>query len=299
MKKVVVTGSNGLLGQTLVKQLLEKGNQYEIHGLSRGENRSGRDDFFYYDIDLTQRDKLVSLLKDITPDVIVNTAAVTQVDQCEDDKETCDLLNVEVVKWISQVATELDAYIVHLSTDFIFDGEKGNYKESDTPNPVSYYGLSKLKAEQVLESSKVDYSILRTILVYGQVYDMSRTNIVLWVRKMLTEKKEITIVNDQYRMPTYVEDLALGCVLAIEKRARGIFNISSSQLLSVYDIAVQVAKVFDLDNSLITPISSATLNQKAKRPPKTGFDLTKSSQELGYPLTTFAEDLQRFKLQLS
>lgn len=299
MKKVVVTGSNGLLGQTLVRQLLEKKGQYEVHGLSRGENRSGRNDFFYHDIDLTQRNMLVTLLKDITPDVIVNTAAMTQVDQCEDDKATCDLLNIEVVKWISEVATEIDAHIVHLSTDFVFDGEKGNYKESDTPNPISYYGLSKLKAEQVLENSKAHFAILRTILVYGKVYDMSRTNIVLWVRKMLSEKKEITIVNDQYRMPTYVEDLALGCILAIEKRAKGIYNISSSQLLSVYEIASQVAAVFDLDASLIKPISSTSLNQKANRPPRTGFDLTKSAQELGYPLTTFAEDLQRFKLQLS
>lgn len=299
MKSVVVTGSNGLLGQSLVNLLLKDKSNYLVHGFSRNENRSGREDFYYHDIDLTQKETLRALLFEIQPDFIVNTAAMTQVDQCEEEKETCDLLNVEMVRWISEIAPQVNAHIIHISTDFVFDGEKGYYKETDIPNPVSYYGLSKLKAENVLKNSHADYAILRTILVYGKVFDMSRSNIVLWVRSMLEQKKEITVVNDQYRMPTYVEDLALSCILAIEKRAKGIFHISSSRLLSVYDIAVEIAKTFDLDLSLIKPISSASLNQKAKRPPKTGFDLTKSVRELGYPLTTFKEDLHRFKHQLS
>ena len=192
-----------------------------------------------------------------------------------------------------------DAHLIHLSTDFIFDGIKGNYKETDVPNPLSYYGLSKLKSEEVLINSKIDYTILRTILVFGKVYDMSRSNIVLWVKSMLEKGKEITIVNDQYRSPTYVEDLALTCKIAIDKRARGIYNISSNELLSVYEIVQQIADVFLLDKKLIKPISSSTLNQTALRPAKTGFDLSKTNRVLGFYPESFKESLRRFRQSLT
>jgi dTDP-4-dehydrorhamnose reductase len=223
---------------------------------------------------------------------------MTQVDACETNKMACDLLNIEVVQWLVEISKELNTHIIHISTDFIFDGKKGYYLETDTPNPLSYYGLSKLKSEEALKISKIDYTILRTILVYGKVFDMSRNNIVLWVRKILSERKEITIVNDQYRMPTYVEDLAMACKIAIDKKAIGVFNISSNQLLSIYEIAQQIAEVFNLDATLIKPISSVTLNQTALRPAKTGFDLTKTKKELEFYPKSFKEDLLRFKSKL-
>ena len=299
MRKIAITGSNGLLGQTLVNLLLKESDQYEMHGLSRGENRSGRNDFSYYSVDITDYDELNSCLEKIQPDVIVNTAAMTHVDVCEDDKEGCDLLNVEAVKYLVKISEKLKAHLIHISTDFIFDGKKGCYKETDVPNPLSYYGLSKLKSEQILTSSEIDYTILRTILVYGQVNNLGRNNIVLWVKEMLEKGKEITIVDDQFRMPTYVEDLAMACKISIDGKAKGIFNISSNQLLSVYEIAQQVAEVFGLDKDLIKPISTSTLNQRAPRPPKTGFDLSKTNDELNFHPKSFKEDLQRFKQSLT
>ncbi|MGB1043154.1 MAG: SDR family oxidoreductase [Tenacibaculum sp.] len=298
MKKVVVTGSNGLLGQTLVSLLLKEKSKYSVIGFSRGENRSGRGDFEYVSVDITDKTLLEEKLKKYNPDVIVNTAAMTNVDACENDKEGCDLLNVAVVAYLKEFSQTHKTHLIHLSTDFIFDGEKGIYKETDAPNPLSYYGKSKLKSENFLVNSDVDYTILRTILVYGKVFDMTRNNIVLWVKKSLEEGKEITIVNDQYRMPTYVNNLALACKLAIDKKAKGIFNISSNQLLSIYEIALQIADVFKLDKTLIKPISTATLNQTAKRPPKTGFDLTKTTNELNFFPKSFKEDLQEFKEKL-
>ena len=295
MIKVVITGSNGLLGQSLLNLLLKNKEEYQIFGFSRGENRSGRSDFSYVSIDITDKEKLKQQLIDIKPDFIVNTAAMTQVDDCETHKEACDLLNVSVVKWLMEISEEIKSHLIHLSTDFIFDGKKGNYKETDTPNPLSYYGLSKLKSEEVLISSKINYTILRTILVYGKVFDMSRSNIVLWVKAMLEQNKEITIVNDQFRTPTYVEDLALACKISIDKKAKGIFNISSSKLLSVYEIAQEIADAFQLDKTLIKPISTSTLNQTAPRPAKTGFDLSKTNKILEFHPKSFKEDLQRFK----
>jgi dTDP-4-dehydrorhamnose reductase len=298
MVKVIITGSNGLLGQSLLNLLLQQKQQYDVIGFSRGENRSGRKDFLYVSIDITDKVLLEKEIIKINPDFIIHTAAMTQVDDCETNKQACDLLNTEVVQWLVETSKELNTHIIHISTDFIFDGKKGYYLETDTPNPLSYYGLSKLKSEQILRMSKVDYTILRTILVYGKVFDMSRNNIVLWVRKMLSERKEITIVNDQYRMPTYVEDLAMACKIAIDKKAIGIFNISSNQLLSIYEIAQQIAEVFNLDTTLIKPISSAMLNQTASRPAKTGFDLIKTNQELEFYPKSFKEDLLRFKKKL-
>ena len=298
MVKVIITGSNGLLGQSLLNLLLQQKQQYDVIGFSRGENRSGREDFLYVSMDLTDKVLLEKEIIKINPDFIIHTAAMTQVDACETNKMACDLLNAELVQWLVEISKELNTHIIHISTDFIFDGKKGYYLETDTPNPLSYYGLSKLKSEEVLKTSKIDYTILRTILVYGKVFDMSRNNIVLWARKMLSERKEITIDNDQYRMPTYVEDLAMAFKIAIDKKAIGVFNISSNQLLSIYEIAQQIAEVFNLDATLITPISSVTLNQAALRPAKTGFDLTKTKKELEFYPKSFKEDLLRFKSKL-
>lgn len=295
MIKVVITGSNGLLGQSLLNLLLQEKEKYQVFGFSRGKNRSGRKDFQYISIDITDEKILKKNLLEIQPKVIINTAAMTQVDACENNKEACDLLNVTVVKWLSEISKVLEAHLIHLSTDFIFDGVKGNYKETDKPNPLSYYGLSKLKSEEVLTKSKIDYTIIRTILVYGKVFDMSRSNIVLWVKKSLEEKKEITIVDDQYRTPTYVEDLALACKISMDKKATGVYHIASNKLMSVYEIAQEIANAFDLDKSLIKPISTSTLNQTAKRPAKTGFDLSKTKKELDFHPKSFKENLQKFK----
>lgn len=295
MIKVVITGSNGLLGQSLLNLLLKEKEIYKIYGFSKGHNRSGRNDFNYFSLDITNKDSLTEQIQNISPDYIINTAAMTQVDVCEENKMACDILNVDVVKWLSEICKNINAHLIHISTDFIFDGKKGWYAETDAPNPLSYYGLSKLKSEQVLKKSTINYTILRTILVYGKVFDMSRNNIILWVKEALENKKEIRIVKDQFRTPTYVEDLAMACKISIDIKATGVFNIASSELLSIYDIAKQIAEVFNLDASYLKPISTLTLNQTAIRPIKTGFDLSKTNKELNFYPKTFKEDLQRFK----
>ena len=298
MKKVIITGSNGLLGQSLLELLLQEKENYQVFGFSRGKNRTGRTDFDYVSIDITDKNRLKNEVEKINPDFIINTAAMTQVDDCETNKKACDILNVEVVKWLAEISSTINCHLIQISTDFIFDGKKGYYKETDAPNPLSYYGLSKLKSEEVLTNSTIDFTILRTILVYGKVYDMSRNNIVFWVKKMLENQQEITIVDDQYRMPTYVVDLAMACKIAIDKKAIGIFNIASNTLLSVYQIAQEIANCFGLNKDFIKPISTATLNQTAPRPAKTGFDLTKTNSQLGFYPKSFTEDLKRFKEKL-
>ena len=299
MKKVIITGSNGLLGQSLLELLLQEKENYQVFGFSRGKNRTGRTDFDYVSIDITDKNRLKNEVEKINPDFIINTAAMTQVDDCETNKKACDTLNVDVVKWLAEISSTINCHLIQISTDFIFDGKKGYYKETDAPNPLSYYGLSKLKSEEVLTNSTIDFTILRTILVYGKVYNMSRNNIVLWVKKMLENQQEITIVDDQYRMPTYVVDLAMACKIAIDKKAIGIFNIASNTLLSVYQIAQEIANCFGLNKDFIKPISTATLNQTAPRPAKTGFDLTKTNSHLSFYPKSFTEDLKRFKRKIN
>ena len=296
--KILITGSNGLLGQNLIELFLKDKNNYQIFGFSRGENRSGRTDFEYQNIDITNKKLLIEKTTQINPDFIINTAAMTNVDACENDKKGCFDLNVNVVQNLTDICSEINAHLIHISTDFIFDGEKGNYTETDAPNPLSYYGKTKLLSEEILEKSIINFTILRTILVYGLVNDMSRSNIVLWVKESLENNKEITIVDDQFRAPTYVEDLAKVCKISIDKKATGIFNISSNKLLSIFEISQEIADVFHLDKTLIKPISTATLNQTALRPKTTGFDLSKTNKVLGFYPKSFKEDLQRFKLKL-
>tara|TARA_B100000809_G_scaffold253233_1_gene289003 strand:- start:235 stop:1134 length:900 start_codon:yes stop_codon:yes gene_type:complete len=299
MKKVIITGSNGLLGQSLLSLLLQEKEKYQVFGFSRGKNRSGRDDFSYISIDITDAIFLKKSIKEIEPNFIINTAAMTEVDVCENNKDACDLINVTVVKWLTQLSEELKIHLIHLSTDFVFDGIKGYYKETDIPNPLSYYGASKLRAEKFLIASKINFTIIRTILVYGKVFDMSRSNIVLWLKEMLSKGEEITIVDDQFRMPTYVRDLALACKISMEKKAKGIYHISSSELLSVFEIAQEIATVFNLDKTLIKPISSSSLNQIGVRPSKTGFDVSKTNKELQFYPRSFKEGLEKFKETLS
>lgn len=299
MKKIVITGSNGLLGQTLVNLLMKAPENYSVFGLSKGDNRMNRNDFLYYDIDITNYSQLEECITYIQPSFIINTAAMTNVDTCELKPEECNNLNIEAVKYLTQICTKLNIHFIQISTDFIFDGSKGIYKETDLPNPLSIYGHSKLKAENIVKNSGVIFSILRTILVYGKGVNLKRNNIVLWVKDMLENNKEITIVDDQYRMPTYVEDLAMACKLIVDKNISGVYHISSNELLSVFEIANQIADVFGLNKKLIKPISTKTLNQKAIRPQKTGFDLSKTIKELDFQPTSFLLGLKRFKQTLS
>ncbi len=299
LKKVIITGSNGLLGQKLVELLLAEKN-YELHAFSRGENQiKNSKGYTYYSIDITEKKKVTDLIRTIQPDYLINTAAMTNVDACELNQSECDAINVEAVLTLVKCCKESNIHLIHLSTDFIFDGKKeGLYTEDDEPNPLSYYGLSKLKSEEIIFKANVKFTILRTILVYGMVNRDDRSNIVLWVKNSIENKKPINAITDQFRMPTFVDDLAESCLLVIKNNAFGVYNISSNTLLSIYEIALIVAKTFNLDTKYISACKTSDLNLPAKRPYKTGFDLNKSINELNLPSYSFTERLQVYKNQL-
>ncbi|WP_425389831.1 SDR family oxidoreductase [Ekhidna sp.] len=295
--KVLITGANGLLGQKLVK-LYESNEDVDVIASARGANRNPFGSYTYEQMDVTVASEVAKIISKHQPDVVINTAAMTHVDQCELDPVTCQELNVDAVANLIEGCKQTDSFLIHLSTDFIFDGEDGPYKEDDSPNPLSKYAESKLESEKLLQASGLRHAIVRTMLVYGIVHDMSRSNIILWVKKSLEEKQLIKVVNDQWRTPTLAEDLAKGCALIAEKRAEGVWNISGEDLLTPYDMAMATADFFDLDKSLIEKADGSIFTQPAKRPPRTGFILDKAKRELGYDPVSFKEGLAILKSQL-
>ena len=291
MKKVLITGSNGLLGQKLLDLYLTI-EDIELIATARGENRYPRKEgYTYTSLDITNEKEVQHVIAQHAPDCIINTAAMTNVDSCETDKEGCDKLNVDAVAYLIAAANTAGAHLIHLSTDFIFDGKKGPYKEDDEANPLSYYGHSKLLAENMVREYCIKWSIARTVLVYGVVNDMSRSNIVLWAKGALEKGQPINVVDDQFRTPTLAEDLAKGCQLIEHKQAEGIYNISGKDQMSILELVQRVANYFDLDASVLRVVSSESLNQPAKRPPLTGFDLTKSRKVLGYEPHSFEQGI--------
>ena len=297
-KKILITGSNGFLGQQLVVHF-STSPDFKVVACSRGENKVlSVNNFRYYNLDITNKKDLNEVLQTEKPEIIINCAAMTNVDQCEEKQKECDKINIDAVNELVNYCKKNKTKLIHLSTDFIFDGKKGYYKEDDLPNPLNYYGKSKLKSEQLLIQSLSDFAIIRTILVYGTTQNTNRSNVVAWIKNSLESGKEINAVSDQLRMPTLVTDLVKAIDLIIQKDAKGIFHISSNELLSIYEIALLVAEEFNLDATKINSIKTTALHQKAKRPLKTGFLLAKAESELGFKTKSFREQIKEYKANL-
>lgn len=292
-KKVLITGSNGLLGQKLV-ELIAPNPDWELVATARGADRlSGVvGSYRYREMDITQREQVLAVVAEEKPQYIIHTAAMTNVDQCETERELCRAMNVEAVRYLIEACKAQSTFLLHLSTDFIFDGTAGPYDEEALANPLSFYGHSKNDAETLVKASNIDWAIARTVLVYGIAQDMSRSNIVLWVKKSLEEGKTINVVTDQFRTPTLAEDLAIGCFLICQHHATGIYNISGYELLTPYDMAIATADYFQLDKSLINATDSTRFTQPAKRPPRTGFIIDKAHRDLGYSPRSFRDGIE-------
>jgi len=297
--KILITGSNGLLGQKLVYKLRNQAN-VSLIATARGENRLLQKAGYLYDqMDITDETQVHNVLTKHMPDAVIHTAAMTNVDACETDKEGAVAMNSSAVRYIVDALQNLQQknagykpQLVHLSTDFIFDGTHGPLDENEKPNPLSFYAETKLEAEKIIQSSKLHWAIARTVLVYGIVDNMSRSNIVLWAKQNLEQGKKINVVDDQFRTPTLAEDLADGCILLVQKKAQGIYNISGKDFLSILQLVHQVADYYGLDKSLINPSKSADIKQPAQRPPITGFIIDKAIKDLGYAPHSFVEGIK-------
>jgi len=292
---ILITGANGLLGQNLVKLLLDS-TAHKVIATGKGDSRlpfQQTPQYNYYPLDITDGVAVNDFIQYHKPDAIVHAAAITQPDPCELDQIACWNVNVTATRFLIEAAESVGSYFVYVSTDFVFDGMSGPYKEIDATGPVNYYGSSKLAAEKSVEESSLNWCIVRTVLVFGNILNGNRSNMISWVKDNLENGKPIKVVNDQWRTPTYVEDLANGILLAVDKKAAGIFHISGEEGMTPYDMAAATADYLRLDKSLMTKVNAATFSQPAMRPMKTGFNIDKAKKILNYQPLTFNEALSK------
>jgi dTDP-4-dehydrorhamnose reductase len=291
--KILITGANGFLGYYLVEQLLEK--NYSVIATGKGQCRlpfTHNINFQWLSMDFTDPFSIHDVFENIKPDVVVHAGAMSKADECEMDQMKAYLVNVEGTVQLLINSADLKSFFVFLSTDFVFDGERGMYNEDDAPRPVNYYGRTKLEAEEAVKEYEYDWAIVRTVLVYGKNHS-GHDNILKIVKEKLEKGEEYNVVDDQIRTPTYVEDLAKGIVSIIEKKATGVFHLSGKDVLTPYQMAIKTAEYLKLDSSVIKKVTAASFNQPAKRPLKTGFVIDKAKKELGYEPLSFKIGLKK------
>ena len=293
--RILVTGSNGMLGQRTVQFYSSKEN-IELLATSV-EEKSVIDSVDYVSCDIKSRDEIKKVVHDYYPDFIVHTAAFTNVDLSEKLREDAWKINVKGVEYIAEAARAIDAHIIHISTDYVFDGKDGPFSENATPNPIGYYGRTKLASENVLRICGTLFTILRTNVLYG-IAPNSRPDFVRWVVNSLNKEETIRIVKDQINNPTFIDDLVQGINKIIEFKKTGIYNIGGQEFLSRYDFTLRIADYFDLDKNLITAITTEELKQPARRPMRSGLIILKAETELGYKPHTIIESLAAMKKEL-
>jgi dTDP-4-dehydrorhamnose reductase len=288
---VLVTGANGFLGFYLIQQLLEK--DFDVIATGKGACRlpfTNHNRFVYAEMDFTDPYSVHDVFQKYHPAIVIHGGAITKPDECELNQWQAYLVNVEGTVTVLLNAAENKSYFIFLSTDFIFDGEKGMYKEMDTPNPVNCYGRTKLEAEEAVKEYEYDWAIVRTVLVYGKPI-LSRSNILTIVKEKLEKGETYNVLDDQVRTPTYVEDLAKGILKLIENRAKGVYHLSGKDVMTPYQMACKTAEHLGLDKKLIRRVTASDFSQPARRPLLTGFDISKARAELGFEPVSFAEGL--------
>lgn len=297
-RKVLITGANGLLGQRLVRVFQD---DYEVIGIGRqAQSRLLGGNFQYRQGDITDRQQLRDLMQEFVPNIIINAAGFTDVDGSETERESCWRANVTGVENLIYATQKVQARLIHLSTDYVFDGKAGPYNEEARPNiaGAGFYARSKLAGENALRNSEINYAIARTMILYGTGYEI-RPNFVSWLICQLLSGKFVRIVDDQFGNPTLASELASALRGLAESKRNGIYHISGGEVVDRYHFALKVAEVFDLDPRLIRPVKTSELKQAAPRPLRSGFDISKAVRELGITMSDVLGGLKKYKSELA
>ncbi len=290
--KVLVTGANGFLGYYLCYELLRQG--MSVIATGKGPCRLPfleRPGFTYEPMDFTVPEDVERIFAGYLPEVVIHCGAISKPDECEKDQWSAWQANVEGTITLLENAKTHHSFFIFLSTDFIFSGETGMYREEDTPGPVNFYGKTKLEAETAVKEYPFPWAIVRTVLVYGPSLS-GRGNILTVVGEKLEKGEVYSVFDDQVRTPTYVEDLAHGIVQITIKKAAGVFHISGEDILTPYEMACLTAERLGYDPGLIKKVTASDFIQAAKRPAKTGFDISKAKKVLGFQPRSFSEGLE-------
>lgn len=294
--RIFITGANGLLGQTIVSIFTRESDNELI--ISGAEPETLIDLGHQYEkLDVTNKEDVKKVIGFYEPKVIINCAAYTDVDKCETERELCWKVNVDAVKNLIIAARSNNSKVVHYSTDYVFDGKNGPYTELDKPNPISFYGRSKLASENALITSGINYLILRTMVLFG-IGNNIKPNFALWMIDKLKNEQPINIVTDQIGNVTMSDDLAYGTLKAIENGCTGIYHVAGRDIISRYNFALKVCEVFKFKKTLVSKILTSELNQPAPRPLNSGLVTLKAETELGFKPMDSLEALRLLKVQL-
>lgn len=283
--KILITGSSGLLGSKLVD--VAKGHEilptYSTKPLFPDSLK----------MDITSRNEVLRIIGEFKPDVVIHTAAETDVDGCEVNKDRAREVNVEGTENIAEACAEVGASPVYVSTDYVFDGERGLYDEDDSPNPINYYGLTKLEGEKRVARIG-NHLIVRTSVLYG--WHRWKKNFATWVLESLKQKKRITVVDDHYNSPTLADNLAELLLEAVENGLTGLYHIAGRERISRSKFALEIAKTFGLDSELVKPIKMAELKAwVARRPRDSSLRVDKIQRALKTKPLSISEGLRSMK----
>jgi dTDP-4-dehydrorhamnose reductase len=273
--KLLITGASGLLGSKLCE--LAIGKNYEVYSAySQHKPLHGAPIQF----DVSDKDAVEKIFKKVNPEAVVHAAALTNVDKCESEKELAWKINVEGTENIAESCEKHRAFLVYISTDYVFDGEKGMYKENDKPAPINYYGLTKLKGEESVEKLADQHCIARSSVIYGSIPATRKINFALWILDKLERKEKVKIVTDQWNSPTLNTNLANMVLEVLERKLTGIFHLAGATRLSRYEFTRFLAEIFRLDTNLISPASSKEIPWTAKRPRDSSLNVERAHRTL-------------------
>ena len=291
--KLLITGASGLYGSKLAQMALSK--NYEVYS-SDIQSLSIYGNFVK--LDISGKAQVDEAFKTIKPDVVVHAATLTDVDKCEPNKELAWKVNVEGTKNIVEAAKDTGSFLIYISTDYVFGGETGRYKETDLPNPINYYGVTKLKAEEIVKTQK-EYFIARPSVMYGSTPAAGKVNFALWIIEKLRKGEHVKIVTDQWNTPTLNTNLAEMTLEVIEHKLTGIYHLCGATRLSRFEFAEQIADVFSLDKGLIDKVLSSQFTLLAKRPMDSSLDTSKAQQTLQHKPLEMDMALKQLKFELS
>ncbi|MCK4424743.1 dTDP-4-dehydrorhamnose reductase, partial [Candidatus Bathyarchaeota archaeon] len=235
------------------------------------------------------------IFQKINPEAVVHAAALTNVDKCETQKELAWKINVEGTENIAESCKKHQSFLIHISTDYVFDGEKGMYKETDKPSPINHYGLTKLKGEEHVKNLLDDYCIARASVIYGSIPATGKINFALWLLNKLKRKEKVKIVTDQWNSPTLNTNLANMILEVLERKLTGIFHLAGATRISRHEFARLLAENFILDENFITPVSSEEIKWIAKRPKDSSLNVNKAYQALKNKPLKIHEALEKMK----
>lgn len=283
MKRLFITGGSGLLGS----KFTDLDGSYEV---TTTYNKNPRENAVK--LDITDENDVLNKIEHISPDLVVHSAALTNVDYCEDHQKEAYQINAQGALHIAKACEKVDSKLIYVSTDFVFDGEERLYQENHKTNPISYYGLSKLKGEEFVQNSYVKYAIARVSVLYGWHENF---NFVMWVINELENGNQINIVTDEFNSPTYADNAAEAILNIFSKGKEGIYHIAGDERISRFEFAKNIARVFELDETLINPIESDKLIRKAKRPMDSSLCVEKAKENLDIKLLNTTEGLKEMK----